>query len=175
MPAAPERTALYRLYDAEHDLLYIGISAQLEKRFREHEHSRTWWHCVKYVDLTWFDSFPEARKAEKAAHLSERPPYNGMGHVGLGWDGPAATYDDSADFVVVQKLILADLRAGKYAPGKHLWALTISRELGYSRMTTDRAMGSLAKSGHLKSRAAGFSVPQKWARACGRAVTANPQ
>lgn len=168
-----ERTALYRLYDAADDLLYIGISSQLAKRFREHEHSRTWWHCVEYVDLTWFDSFPDARKAEKAAHLSERPPYNGMGHVGLGWDGPAVKYDDRADFVAVRKLILDDLRAGRYAPGKHIWSLTLSRQYGYSRMTTDNAMDSLAKSKHLMSRNAGFSVPPKWARAYEKAQ-ANP-
>jgi hypothetical protein len=172
--SAPERTALYRLYDIEHDLLYIGISRQPTKRFREHEHSQRWWHTVEYVDLTWFNSFNEARAAEKAAHWSERPPYNGLGHSGLGWDGPAAKYDDSADFAAIRGLILEALRAGTYKPGQHLWAMTLSRQLGYSRMTTDRAMGSLAKAGHLISRDAGFTVPERWAREHARASLDDP-
>ncbi|MFH8410719.1 GIY-YIG nuclease family protein [Streptomyces sp. NPDC018019] len=155
------RTALYRLYDAEEDLLYIGISRKLTQRFREHEHSRSWWHCVKYVDLTWFDSHPRAYAAEKAAQHSERPPYNGVGHLGLGWHVPRITYDDSADRAAIRALLLNDLRTGKYAPGKHLWELTVSREYGYSRMSTSSVMWALADEGHLVRRKAGYNVPAR--------------
>jgi predicted GIY-YIG superfamily endonuclease len=158
VPEPPERTALYRLYDADHDLLYIGISRRPSGRFKEHEYRHAWWHCVRYVDLTWFDTYAAAYSAEKAAHMSERPPYNGVGHIGLGWDGPSVRYDDSADFTAASKLILSDLKSGKYRAGKHLWALTISREIGYSSITTDRAMTDLARAGHLEALSAGYRV-----------------
>lgn len=156
-----ERTALYRLYDAEDDLLYIGISRDPEKRFKAHEHDKNWWHCVRYVDLTWFSSFPAARRAENAAHRSERPPYNGMGHTGLGWDISALRYDDSADQADIRQRLLAALEAGNYPPGSHLWPFHLSRAYGYSRSTTDNAMSGLAREGHLERRRSTYVVSDR--------------
>jgi hypothetical protein len=150
MPESPERTALYRLYDAEHDLLYVGISRKPEERFKAHEHDKRWWHCVRYVDLTWFESYPQARRAENAAHLSERPPYNGMGHTGLGWDIPTVRYDDSTEQAAVRRNLLAELRAGLHASGSRIWPFHVARKYGYSRPTVVSAMDDLAREGHLK-------------------------
>lgn len=160
-----QRTALYRLYDADYELLYIGISTDPEKRFKAHAHDKNWWHCVKYVDLTWFASFPAARRAELAAHLAERPPYNGMGHTGLGWDTPALKYDDSADQADVRRRLLKALTDGQYPPGTHVWPFHISQAYGYSRMTTNRAMDSLAREGHLTYRGGTYAVPTQSAGA----------
>jgi predicted GIY-YIG superfamily endonuclease len=156
-----ERTALYRLYDAEDDLLYIGISRDPEKRFKAHAHDKNWWHCVRYVDLTWFSNYPAARQAENAAHRSERPPYNGMGHTGLGWDIPALRYDDSADQADIRQRLLAALEAGTYVPGSHLWPFHLSRTYGYSRSTTDNAMSRLAREGHLERRRSTYVIPDR--------------
>lgn len=155
----PERTALYRLYDGEHDLLYIGISRDPDKRFKAHAHEKNWWHCVEYVDVTWFDSFPDARKAEDAAHLSERPPYNGMGHTGLGWDLPGLKYDDSAEQADVRRRLLAALEAGEYPAGSHVWPFRISQAYGYSRSTTQSALHALARDGHLVFLGGTYAVP----------------
>ncbi|MFD3999887.1 hypothetical protein [Streptomyces rubiginosohelvolus] len=153
-----ERTALYRLYDAEYDLLYIGISRSPTKRLKAHAHDKNWWHCVGYVDLTWFDSYPEAKRAENAAHLSERPPYNGMGHTGLGWNLPGLSYDDSVERAAVRQHLLADLDAGIYAPGDRVWPLYVSLACGYSRSTTWAAMVDLVKEGRLQQVISTFEV-----------------
>ncbi|MFJ5886830.1 GIY-YIG nuclease family protein [Streptomyces californicus] len=160
MTKPPEHTALYRLYDAEHDLLYIGISRSPARRFKAHAHDKNWWHCVEYVDLAWFDSYPEAKRAENAAHLSERPPYNGMGHTGLGWNLPRLSYDDSAERAAVRQYLSAALDAGVYAPGARVWPAYVSQACGYSRSTTWAAMVDLAKEGRLQQVISTFEVRQ---------------
>ena len=168
MPDPPDSTALYRLYDADHDLLYIGISRVPEERFKAHEHDKRWWHCVRYVDLTWFDSFREAGKAEKAAQLSERPPNNGMGHTGLGWHIPALRYDDSAEQAVMRQHLLTELKAGLHAPGAHLWPFHVASKYGYSRSTAVSVLDDLARESHLKWRGRTFLVAETRASAHGR-------
>ncbi|WP_392971102.1 hypothetical protein [Streptomyces sp. LN245] len=163
-----ERTALYRLYDAEHDLLYIGISRKPDERFKAHDHTHPWWHLVKYVDLTWFECFTAASQAEKGAQLSERPPYNGMGHTGLGWDIPALRYDDTADRADIRQRLLAELKSGLHLPGKRLWPFSVSREYGYSRNSTHSAMGELAQKRFLEPSGRTFIVPARWAYAVRR-------
>lgn len=157
MPNPPDNTALYRLYDAEHDLLYIGISRTPEERFKAHAHERNWWHLVRYVDLTWFTSYPAARAAEIAAHLAERPPLNGMANIGE-WSFPALPYDDSAERRTVISTLLAELQAGTHDPGAHLWPFHICNRLGYSRSTVTTAMGHLAQEGYLRASGRTFIV-----------------
>jgi hypothetical protein len=168
MPESAEPTALYRLYDAGHDLLYIGISRKPDDRFKAHDHTHSWWHLVTYVDLTWFDNFQAAGKAEKSAQLSERPPYNGMGHTGLGWDVPALQYDDTADRADIRQRLLAELKAGLHAPGQRIWPFRVSREYGYSRSSTQSAMGELAQKRFLEPSGRTFTVPKRWAYAVRR-------
>jgi predicted GIY-YIG superfamily endonuclease len=43
MPEPPERTALYRLYDATDQLLYVGISTNPEERWKTHTMLKSWW------------------------------------------------------------------------------------------------------------------------------------
>lgn len=75
-------TALYRLFDAAGELLYIGISADPEKRFRNHRHGnkrekpKEWWPRVASERIEWFDSRPEADTAETYAILTEHPQHN---------------------------------------------------------------------------------------------------
>lgn len=149
MPDPPERTALYRLYDAEHDLLYVGISRTPSERFKAHAHDKNWWHLVAFVDLTWFDSYAAARDAEIAAHLSERPPFNGMANLGE-WSFSAIRYDDSAERGVAREALLAELATGRHATGARLWPFHVGHRLGCSRSTASSAMDDLARDGHLR-------------------------
>lgn len=77
-PKSPERTALYRLYDAEDDLLYVGITVSPCRRWREHKRDRrdTWWPRVARRTVEWFDSRPDARRAEVQAIRLEAPEFN---------------------------------------------------------------------------------------------------
>jgi hypothetical protein len=40
----PTGVALYRMYDAGGDLLYVGISRSLVERWRTHRREAAWWH-----------------------------------------------------------------------------------------------------------------------------------
>ncbi|MGW2937646.1 GIY-YIG nuclease family protein [Streptomyces sp. NPDC001156] len=70
------RTALYRFYDKGGALLYVGITANVESRFADHERNKEWWPQVAKKTIEWFDTRPPARAAEVQAILDERPAYN---------------------------------------------------------------------------------------------------
>jgi hypothetical protein len=70
-----EQTDLYRLYDAEWVLLYVGISRNAFYRFRQHSR-RPWWPLVDWVQIfTYRDRFT-AEVLEAAAIRDESPLYN---------------------------------------------------------------------------------------------------
>lgn len=75
----PERTVLYRLRDAFGRLLYIGITARPEQRWKAHAATKSWWSEVSTKDLEWYSTREEAEAAESAAIRSERTPYNVAG------------------------------------------------------------------------------------------------
>ncbi|WTW93481.1 GIY-YIG nuclease family protein [Streptomycetaceae bacterium NBC_01309] len=76
------RTAVYRLFDAAGVLLYVGISVDPQKRFKNHKHGngrnkpKEWWPDVVTADLEWFDSRPQAETAESFAIVTEHPRHN---------------------------------------------------------------------------------------------------
>lgn len=70
------RTAVYRLYDAAGDLLYVGISMHPETRFAEHEQDKWWWHQVVQKTLTWYNTRAQAKAAEDAAIVNEKPRHD---------------------------------------------------------------------------------------------------
>lgn len=77
MTESPERTALYRLYDAADLLLYVGITGKPKSRWTQHTADKPWWPQVKRREVEWFDSRPLAARAEVEAILAESPAYNG--------------------------------------------------------------------------------------------------
>lgn len=74
----PEPTALYRLYDADDHLLYVGVSKHPELRFEEHRMAGAHWiSAAARRDIKWYPSRPEALAAEKDAIRAEHPEHNG--------------------------------------------------------------------------------------------------
>lgn len=72
-----ERTALYRLYDADEVLLYVGISADPDKRWKGHElYSGRWWHRVARTGIEWHADRFLALAHEFLAILREKPLHN---------------------------------------------------------------------------------------------------
>jgi predicted GIY-YIG superfamily endonuclease/DNA-binding transcriptional ArsR family regulator len=84
-----ERTALYRLYDDQDRLLYIGIAKDPKRRWWQHarDSGETWWPDVARKQVQWFADRESAAEAEAAAIRSEGPPHNSQ-HVS-GYDNPA--------------------------------------------------------------------------------------
>lgn len=71
-----ERTALYRLFDADEKLLYIGISRDPKIRWRQHRRWSAWSTQVAMRVIEWHDSRTAALLAELRAIRTERPRHN---------------------------------------------------------------------------------------------------
>ncbi|HEY9408453.1 MAG TPA: GntR family transcriptional regulator [Jiangellaceae bacterium] len=182
MSEAPERTALYRLYDATDRLLYIGITKTPATRWQQHarEKSDSWWSDVARKTIEWFNSRPEAEVAEVNAIRTEGPPYNDRHSV--NWDEPgcrraapipseqarqqrSAVIERSARFnrecrkakISFPEMAARKLReriaSGEYPVGAKLpRGWDLSREIGISTLTLTRAMALLKREGLIESR-----------------------
>lgn len=71
-----ERHVLYRMFDADGDLLYIGITNNPPERFRAHSGGKDWWPQVSNITVETFSSREELESAEWAAIGAESPRYN---------------------------------------------------------------------------------------------------
>jgi len=76
MTAMSERMAVYRLYDANDVLLYVGISKSFGRRWRSHRAEKPWWPEVHHQTIDWLETREEADEAETVAVLNEKPRYN---------------------------------------------------------------------------------------------------
>ncbi|MGZ9935866.1 GIY-YIG nuclease family protein (plasmid) [Streptomyces sp. NC-S4] len=68
--------AVYRLYDADEALLYIGLTCNPASRWKDHCKQMLWWPEVTHKHLTWYDTRREAWAAEGAAIREEGARYN---------------------------------------------------------------------------------------------------
>lgn len=71
-------SGLYRFYDSERRLLYVGISRHVEVRWSAHRNTAKWWPQAEYVAVSFFPDgcgvWPDL--AEKASIAHEDPPFN---------------------------------------------------------------------------------------------------
>ena len=70
------KCALYRQYDGESRLLYVGISTNIVGRQAQHMRGSLWSDQIACITVAWFDDVGEAAEAEKEAIVSESPLYN---------------------------------------------------------------------------------------------------
>lgn len=71
-------TCVYRFYDAEDRLLYVGITYSPPARFREHMRTE-WWDLAVRNTIVWHDHRRDALDEEANAILTESPAYNRAG------------------------------------------------------------------------------------------------
>lgn len=71
-----EKTAVYRHYDADGALLYVGLSRNPLKRWGQHKALALWFYDISRIEIQWFDSREDASDAEIRAVKSERPIFN---------------------------------------------------------------------------------------------------
>jgi hypothetical protein len=67
---------LYRFFDQNGRLLYIGITCNPGARFNSHRLSKTWWNEIASITLERFSTRNELMAAERSAILSELPLHN---------------------------------------------------------------------------------------------------
>lgn len=71
-------TTLYRQFDKDGMLLYVGISLKLGQRMSQHRRKTHWFKAVASITLQHFDTLAEALVAEKIAIDAESPLWNRM-------------------------------------------------------------------------------------------------
>jgi predicted GIY-YIG superfamily endonuclease len=100
IPVVPEAeiteesaTALYRLYDAHGDLLYIGATDNLKGRFNQHRTEKPWWGEVARKTAAWYATRAEAFAAEDHAIACENPRHNIRSTIRAGVRTPRPALD----------------------------------------------------------------------------------
>jgi predicted GIY-YIG superfamily endonuclease len=69
-------TALYRHYDRDGILLYVGITDDMTRRSKEHARDKEWWSRVEDTRVQYVESRKHAEALERVAILYEKPAYN---------------------------------------------------------------------------------------------------
>jgi excisionase family DNA binding protein len=67
--------SLYRFFDADGRLLYVGITKTLAVRWRNHS-EKHWWPSVATATITYFSNRVSAEVAETEAIITEKPLWN---------------------------------------------------------------------------------------------------
>lgn len=143
MPESSERTALYRYFDADDDLLYIGISIDPDGRLRAHRDNREpWVPAIATRTVEWLDSRSLALKAEEGAIKAERPRYNEKHNYD---DAPfdPASWPKVAGFHKVPgiaELMRTEIGSGRWAPRQRIPSLrTLGVAAGASMRVVSQA------------------------------------
>jgi DNA-binding transcriptional regulator YhcF (GntR family) len=71
-------TTLYRFFDADNRLLYVGVSEFPWFRWKTHKACVSWWEVTHHITLEHFQYREQALAAEKAAIQTDRPVFNRM-------------------------------------------------------------------------------------------------
>lgn len=71
-----ESTTLYRIFDSENHLLYVGISGNLGRRMSQHSKDKWWWKSADHITVEHFRWRADAEEAEVYAIRTEYPAYN---------------------------------------------------------------------------------------------------
>lgn len=150
------RTALYRLFDAEGVLLYAGIAAFPEARWREHAGIKPWWHLVADKTVDWFETRIEALLEEARVTREEGPKYDQSFRIGKGSSLPKREYDDADDVARVRAHVTAALESGAYRPGDSIKATRVARELGVAPITAKMVFWRLREQRRVQERGGGY-------------------
>lgn len=73
---AAQAHALYRFYGQDGTLLYVGMTMDPGRRWKEHAADKSWWHEVADITVEQFATRDEVLEAERWAIIRGRPKYN---------------------------------------------------------------------------------------------------
>lgn len=105
------RTAVYRFFDANDELLYLGVTHDIQQRWGTHERIQPWWLDVARREFVWYDTRAEAEQIEVAATAVEKPRYDRSGRRTTG--GEVDRRLDAETERAVQ-VVSADIDNGTY-------------------------------------------------------------
>ncbi|MFD6360168.1 winged helix-turn-helix domain-containing protein [Streptomyces roseolus] len=159
---AGDRTALYRYFDAEGNLLYLGITNDVQRRELQHrrDSARTWFPLIATRTQAWFETRSEAETAELAALATEAPPWNvkdvsrlteqalvasrerkrvKRARVARGWSPAYRRYADE---------IIEQIESGALKPGDHVPSINkLAKAKDISISTASRVIQTLSIEG----------------------------
>lgn len=72
----PAGQFLYRLYSRSGELLYVGVTDNCLRRWKEHSKIQPWWSEVHRLTQDWFPDRTSVEAAERRAIQVERPVHN---------------------------------------------------------------------------------------------------
>ncbi|MEX2421061.1 MAG: hypothetical protein WD670_04515 [Actinomycetota bacterium] len=132
--------SVYRFYDGQGRLLYVGVTGRGLTRAREHSRSKEWWELVKSSTVEHLATTGEALERERELIRSLRPIYN-VQHNGAG---PAAALTRPQR----REVIVDEVGSGIYA-GAH--DVKARRRIWYALDRADRrtapCVGCMARPG----------------------------
>lgn len=67
---------LYRMFDRDGRLLYVGITLDVAQRFKEHKVVKSWWSEIASITLEHHETRHDVEAAEAAAIAAEQPLFN---------------------------------------------------------------------------------------------------
>lgn len=70
---------VYRYFDEDNELLYVGESNDPRRRAQDHANSKEWWPDVTYTSVEAFNNMSLAKTEEVRAIRDELPRYNVVG------------------------------------------------------------------------------------------------
>lgn len=85
---------LYRCYDGDGRLIYVGATSFLGRRLDQHRRSTWWAPQVVRVRAKLYPSFAAARQAERIAIIREAPRWNIVARWSRRQNWSAADYED---------------------------------------------------------------------------------
>lgn len=110
---------VYKFYNADDDLLYVGVTSQWPGRLDQHRRQTEWFAEVMHHALIHFTTAEQARKAEIATIAELTPRYNrAPGGGGRPPSDPATHRIRSTFSVSFQTLALLDRLAERTGQSK---------------------------------------------------------
>jgi len=73
---ADPTASVYRYYDENNVLLYVGYTTQGSKRNHQHASDKAWWPYVARQEVDHYETVDEAKKQEVQLIRHYRPPFN---------------------------------------------------------------------------------------------------
>ena len=178
----PQRAALYRYFDTNDLLLYIGISVDPDARLKAHRANREpWVGAAVRRTVEWHESRPLALKAEEEAIKAECPRYNEKHNYDDATFDPTSWPKVAAGRKVaaIAELMRSEIIDGRWLDGQRIPSLRILGEAaGVSMRLASKASVILQgeglldfRSGHglfvTRSRRSFPKLPHDWPRTCG--------
>jgi predicted GIY-YIG superfamily endonuclease len=109
------RHVLYRMYAADDDLLYVGLTKDPASRFKQHSDSKDWFPTVAKITVQHFATREELVVAEVEAIRKEGPRYNIVHNVPRDDDSELGPFhnnieeEDYEDFLMYAAMAKSDV------------------------------------------------------------------